>query len=521
MADDSELLRRYAEAHSQAAFSEFVGRHLRLVYCTALRRTGDRSDLAEDVAQAVFIKVARNAPSLSRRSSMAGWLYMATRFAANDLMRSEHRRALREELAELLPAGVGSSSQDSLEALRSLTDNLLDYLSRVDREIVLLRHFDGQSFDEIGRNLQIPGDTARKRADRAIEKLRSRLYKQGITSTGAALVATFSQQSIMGMPVGIDSAISQAVSAIPPAGVSGSFFSRVLEASQVLGGAAGLVAVFTIGVAVYEVRAEQHMEAAWAAAKCSLETAADKLREQEKLVQTSTAELPGVVSGPGALKKIASTSPASADSASRQLGRQFLAAHPEAQRLIDQQARDHVSWWIAPIGRKAGLTPAQIEQIVTICTEAQGPFGSLTGDFGTVSFDQNSPRKLSGAEAEQQIQALVGDEAYARLTDIRRTGTAINMATDAAAALNSSNMPLTPQETQGLEQIIASASPDYQSGKSVNASNLDWDSIVGQARALLSPDQMQAIQALRARQGAENDEAAYWQVLRGTVNRSP
>ena len=111
--------------------------------------------------------------------------------------------------------------------------------------------------------------------------------------------------------------------------------------------------------------------------------------------------------------------------------------------------------------------------------------------------------------------------AYARLTDIKQTGTAINMATDAAVALNSSNMPLTPQQTQGLEQIIASASPDYQSGTSVNASNLDWDAIVGQARALLSPDQMPAIQALRARQAADNDEAAYWQVLRATVNRSP
>ena len=382
MADDSELLRRYAEAHSQAAFSQLVQRHLRLVYYTALRRTGGRSDLAQDVAQAVFIKVARNAPSLSRQGSMAGWLYMATRFAANDLMRSEHRRAMREELAELPPTGAESSNQDSLETLRSLTDNLLDHLSRVDREIVLLRHFDGKAFDEIGRNLQIPADTARKRADRAIEKLRLRLYKQGITSTGAALVATFTEQSSMGMPAGIDSAISQAVSAIPPAGVSGSFFSRVLDASQVLGGAAGLLAVFTIGVAApYEVRAERHMEAAWNKAKISLETAADKLHQKEKLIQASAAELPGIVSGLNAPKRTTSAAPASADFASRQLGRQFLAAHPEARRLIDQQARDHASWWLAPIGRKARLTPAQIEQMVTIYTEAQGPFGSLTGDF--------------------------------------------------------------------------------------------------------------------------------------------
>jgi hypothetical protein len=49
MIDDAELLRRYADARSQEAFTELVERHLGLVYHAALRRTG-RPHLAEEAA---------------------------------------------------------------------------------------------------------------------------------------------------------------------------------------------------------------------------------------------------------------------------------------------------------------------------------------------------------------------------------------------------------------------------------------------------------------------------------------
>jgi DNA-directed RNA polymerase specialized sigma24 family protein len=57
--DDLELLRRYAEEHSEAAFSEIVRRHLNLVYSAALRIVGGGAHMAEDVAQIVFGDLAR------------------------------------------------------------------------------------------------------------------------------------------------------------------------------------------------------------------------------------------------------------------------------------------------------------------------------------------------------------------------------------------------------------------------------------------------------------------------------
>ena len=64
MSDDSELLRRYAEARSQDAFAELVQRHLTLVYSTALRQAGGDAHLAQDVTQMVFTDLARKAAAL-------------------------------------------------------------------------------------------------------------------------------------------------------------------------------------------------------------------------------------------------------------------------------------------------------------------------------------------------------------------------------------------------------------------------------------------------------------------------
>ena len=104
MIDDAELLRRYAEAASESAFSELVARHLPLVYSAALRQVNGDAHLAQDVAQCVFTDLARKAASVTRRLSaesqvLSGWLYTSTRFAASKLVRAERRRDRRRHEA--------------------------------------------------------------------------------------------------------------------------------------------------------------------------------------------------------------------------------------------------------------------------------------------------------------------------------------------------------------------------------------------------------------------------------------
>ena len=79
MNEDPELLRRYLDERSEAAFTELTERHIRLVYATALRRVGGDTQLAEDVVQKVFMDLARKARSQRNRYSLTGWLFRPDR----------------------------------------------------------------------------------------------------------------------------------------------------------------------------------------------------------------------------------------------------------------------------------------------------------------------------------------------------------------------------------------------------------------------------------------------------------
>ena len=59
MMDDKQLLGAYARERSESAFGELVTRHIDFVYSTALRVVNGDSHLAQDVAQTVFIQLAR------------------------------------------------------------------------------------------------------------------------------------------------------------------------------------------------------------------------------------------------------------------------------------------------------------------------------------------------------------------------------------------------------------------------------------------------------------------------------
>src|SRR5438132_9280205 len=89
--EDMALLREYAASNSEEAFRTLVDRHLDMVYATAFRQVNDR-ELAEEVAQAVFVALARKASSIPKATILAGWLFRAARFAAAKAARGESRR---------------------------------------------------------------------------------------------------------------------------------------------------------------------------------------------------------------------------------------------------------------------------------------------------------------------------------------------------------------------------------------------------------------------------------------------
>src|SRR5262249_10957666 len=96
--DDHELLAQYVRAQSETAFAALVGRHVNLVYSTALRFAGNPHH-AQEITQVVFVILARKSASLRRNVILSGWLYQTARLTAANFVKSEIRRQRREEEA--------------------------------------------------------------------------------------------------------------------------------------------------------------------------------------------------------------------------------------------------------------------------------------------------------------------------------------------------------------------------------------------------------------------------------------
>ena len=207
MTPDRELLRRYVQQGSEDAFTEIVHRHLNLVYGAALRQLCGNVSLAQDVTQAVFTALAVKASASPGISHLSAWLYTTTRFTVSYTVRTERRRQDREQKAQTMHAILTEpASQKVLEVPPELFDAALEGLDDSDREAILLRFFEGQSFSAIGLTMQLSEDAVRMRVSRALEKIRSLFAKKGITSSAAAVAAALANQAIAA-PAGLATSV--------------------------------------------------------------------------------------------------------------------------------------------------------------------------------------------------------------------------------------------------------------------------------------------------------------------------
>ncbi|MDQ5978298.1 MAG: Sigma-70 family polymerase sigma factor [Verrucomicrobiota bacterium] len=218
MSTDAELLQRYARDRDERAFAELVQRHLGVVYGAALRRTGGRTHLAEDIAQKIFTDLARKAASLSHHPALTGWLHRSTRYAAIDVIRSEQRGQQLSRTLSAMPDNA-PTPQEQVEwaRLRPVLDEVLDELKESDREAMLLRYFEGLNFAEIGARMNLSENAARMRTERALEKLRGQLGKRGVTSTTAALGLLLANSAFGAAPAGLSATVTTTALASAPA----------------------------------------------------------------------------------------------------------------------------------------------------------------------------------------------------------------------------------------------------------------------------------------------------------------
>ena len=127
---DLQLLSRYTRHQAEDAFAELVRRHVGLVHSAALRQVRS-PQLAEEVAQSVFIDLARQARRLAPETILTAWLYEVTRRTAIDVVRREARRQLREQIAtEMNAMNATAADWPHIEPLLDEAMHALDDTAR-------------------------------------------------------------------------------------------------------------------------------------------------------------------------------------------------------------------------------------------------------------------------------------------------------------------------------------------------------------------------------------------------------
>jgi RNA polymerase sigma factor (sigma-70 family) len=267
MIEDTELLRRYAEEQSEAAFTTLVERRLGLVYAVALRQTGGDAHRAQDIAQTVFTHLARRASSLARQPVLAGWLYRSAQFAASDAMRAERRRQLREQKAHTMNEILSEDrSAGDWDKVRPDLDRVLSELDASDRDALVLRFFDDRPLVDVGAKLNLTENAARMRVQRALEKVRALLARRGVTSTTTALAGVLTGQAGTAAPASIVTSVSSAALAGAVSGgglVTATAVFKIMSMTKIITAAA---VVALLGLAAYQFAVGQKRKTSAAAA---------------------------------------------------------------------------------------------------------------------------------------------------------------------------------------------------------------------------------------------------------------
>ena len=255
-----------------------VEQYIHMVYASALRQTQNPST-AEDVTQAVFLVLTRRAPHLPKEAHMAGWLLKTTAYAVKAARRAATRRHYHERQAAALQNEAQDSTASANHALLTLVDDALLHLPATDRELLCRRYLLGQPVNRLAPALSLSENAATKRLTRALEKLRVRFSREGITTPSDALASALTAQSLLHAPPALLAATAPGATASAASLLIAEWVSHVMLLGKLAYGAVAaavlLTSAFVLGHYLASDRATGGQTSALAPAVQLLETRPD------------------------------------------------------------------------------------------------------------------------------------------------------------------------------------------------------------------------------------------------------
>lgn len=176
-ASERDLILR-TRAGEKAAFGELVRRHMRRAYFSALGLIGSHED-ALDLSQEAFVRAFRSRAKLDPERPFFAWLYQIVRRLCFNHTRDRgtRRRKLDEAegwlVSQAQDRAVGQDPQGEIER-REQTERLAEAIEGLgdrDREVLVLKEFEGLRYREIAELLEIPIGTVMSRLYSARRRL--------------------------------------------------------------------------------------------------------------------------------------------------------------------------------------------------------------------------------------------------------------------------------------------------------------------------------------------------------------
>ncbi|GEM_PF-3047282 len=189
---ESEMIQA-AIAGDERAFASLVERYRPLVQQSCRLSLGPQAAMdLEDCVQAVFLLLHRKLPQLKGQVVLSSWLYRTARFTCMDLQKKHIRRTRREQEALSRMHDDEQEDPEQQERQRAL-HKALGSLAPTDQDLILERYIQEVPLSDMAALRGVKGATLRKRLERAMSRLRSKLHAS-YASAGPVLMISWLQE---------------------------------------------------------------------------------------------------------------------------------------------------------------------------------------------------------------------------------------------------------------------------------------------------------------------------------------
>jgi len=182
---DEELVAR-ATAGDLDSFNQLVTRWERPIYALAYRTLGREED-ARDVVQEAFLRAYRGLRGFKGQAKFSSWLYRITLNLCRDWIRKERRAPLIQVPEGTDPVDLADAKASPAESVEELVarremseavSRAMAELPEEQRTAIMLKEYQGLTFQEIADLLDCPLSTVKTRLYQGLSVLRRRLERR-------------------------------------------------------------------------------------------------------------------------------------------------------------------------------------------------------------------------------------------------------------------------------------------------------------------------------------------------------